>query len=160
VNVKELAAYAEDFGGFRAAWERALSNGFDEAELAELAWRLRSVGPQYRIERGYKIEVEPRFKLRPKEARALAVKLVRAGVPDDHRAFRHLAISRTTLWRIRREAEHPRTGGLTPLFDPSPDAGLRVSKRPTPIRGLSYHFDASSGAEDDRPLRRLLGLPR
>jgi hypothetical protein len=157
VAVTELVAYAEEFGGVRDQWERAVADGLSPHVLVELASRLRLVEPPHKLERGYKVETEPRFKLRAKERRALAVRLIESGRVDDRWA-RRLGMSRTTWWRIRRELEGGRNGQPTPTPQPSVDAGLRVSNRAAPTAGFSWHFDASSGAEDDRPLRDLLGV--
>jgi hypothetical protein len=154
VTVAEIAAYAEKFGGIRDAWERAVANGFGPVELAEVARLLASIEPaKRRGDHGVWLLVEPRFELRPKEKRELTARLLRDGVPPN-RIPAVVCPSRTTLWRIVREVG---SGGLTTHSGPSADARLRVSKRPSTSNHPYHHFDASSGAEDDRPLRRLLG---
>jgi hypothetical protein len=156
--VEKIVAYVDQFGDAREHWERAFSNGMTPAELALLATRLRSVDPPTRLDgRGYHVQTEPRFELRPKERRELAARLIAAGHADDARARNQTGVSRTTWWRIRRDREQAGNGGLTPLSEPSPDAGLRVSKRPDAGCSPTLHFDATSGAADDRPIRRLLG---
>jgi hypothetical protein len=156
--VEKVVAYVEQFGDAREHWERAFANGMDSRELALLATRLRSVDPPTRVDsRGYHVQTEPRFELRPKERRELAARLIGAGHADDVTARNQTGVSRTTWWRIRRDVEEADNGGLTPLSEPRSDAGLRVSKPPPAGCSPILHFDATSGAADIGAIRRLLG---
>jgi hypothetical protein len=102
----------------------------DPRELALLATRLRGVDPPTRTDaHGYRVELESRFELRPKERRELAVRLIAAGYADDVVARNQTGVSRTTWWRICRDVEQARNGGLTPPSEPSPGAGSSVSNR-------------------------------
>jgi hypothetical protein len=127
--VESVVAYVDQFGDAREHWELAFGNGMAPSELALLATRLRGVDPPTRVDsRGYHVQVEPRFELRPRERRELAARLIAAGHADDVAARNQTGVSRTTWWRIRRDVEQADNEGLTPLSEPSPDAALRVSK--------------------------------
>jgi hypothetical protein len=131
--VESVVAYVDQFGDAREHWELAFGNGMAPSELALLATRLRGVDPPTRVDsRGYHVQVEPRFELRPRERRELAARLIAAGHADDVAARNQTGVSRTTWWRIRRDVEDANNGGLTPLSEPRSDAGLRVSKRENP----------------------------
>jgi hypothetical protein len=161
--VRHVVAYVEQFGRAREHWEREFSadDGMDARELALLATRLRGIDPLTRTDaRGYRVELEPRFELRPKERRELAIRLIAAGHADDVTARNQTGGSRSTWWRIRRDVEQAHDGGLTPLSEPSPDAGSSVSNRPTPTRrtcGPILHAEATSANGDFGALGRLLG---
>lgn len=120
--------HARRFGGFRDAWEAAVANGYPVRDLAEVARQLAGIDPAKHREDGYWIEDEPRFKLRPKERRAITIRLLETGV-DPKRIPAAVCPSRTTLWRIVQELG---SEGLTTPPEPAPQAGLRVSKRPDP----------------------------
>lgn len=115
-NVAKLIDYAEQFGDVRATWEREFASGrLSALELDELAVGLRGVERSFRADdRGYRIEVEPQFRLRPRERRELAARLIAAG--HERRAAR--LFSRSTWWRIRRDYEQAHNGGLTPYLEP------------------------------------------
>jgi hypothetical protein len=151
--------------GFRTTWELATANGLSPGELVTLASRLKLFEPRvYRDERGYRIEAESAFTLRPKERRAVAVRLFEAGEATE-KARRELGISKSTWWRIGRESEGhsvPKGGSA-----PSVHAGSRVSKRTSHVgardrrsasgrRPLSF---SSSGTpwDEHRQILELIG---
>jgi hypothetical protein len=99
--------------------------------------------------------VEPEWHLPLKERRRLAVALLEEGVADRH-VIDQTGISRTTLWRIRRDlVDRPRRP-----CEPAFQSGLAVSNRAPASNGSSgpiLHAQASSGNGDFEALARLLG---
>lgn len=132
-------------------WEIAKRTGLAPADLGRLAARLRSMEPPKVRVRGYWTQ-GPRFKLRPKERRELAVSLLEAGV-EDRQIRKWTGMSRTVLWRLHHEREQ--NGGLTTTSEPSVHAGLSVSKPPNRTylsNPPMFHFDATSGNSDTGPV--------
>ncbi len=99
--------------------------------------------------------VDSDWSLPLKERRRLAVELVEAGVPDS-KVIEQTEISRTTLWRIRRDlVDKPNRA-----HKPALQSGEFVSNRPTLTRrssGPILHVEATSGLGDFEPMARLLG---
>ena len=99
--------------------------------------------------------IDPDWRLSLKERRRLAVELIEAGVPDS-RIIEQTEVSRTTLWRIRRDLVDKPNRARKPALQ----SGGFVSNRPTLTRRLSgpiLHVEASSGLGDFEPVARLLG---
>jgi hypothetical protein len=113
--------------GAHTIWELAVNDGLSAEGLIDLQARLRLLDPPIRHDgRGYRVETESRFELRPKERRALARRLFAEGGELDRRHRDKLGMSQPTAWRIAREF-----GRQTPLPEAASEAGLRNSKRPT-----------------------------
>jgi hypothetical protein len=126
-SVREYVDQARLHGAW-AAWELAVGDGLPAMRLFDLQARLRTLDPPARRDsRGYMVETEPRFALRPKERRALARRLLEEGGKLDRRTVARLGLSKATAWRVRQEFE-----GQTPATEPSPDAASLVSERPNP----------------------------
>lgn len=102
--------------------------------------------------------VEPGWRPAPKERRRLAARLLEAGVKDRD-VVDQTGISRTTLWRMRRDL----VGRSKPAPEAALQSGANVSNRPPSTRrspgsvSPPMGFSASSGNGDDRELRSLLG---
>jgi hypothetical protein len=99
--------------------------------------------------------VDPDWRLQLKERRRLAVELVGVGV-SDRKVLDQTGISRTTLWRIRRDlVQQPNRPGK-----PALQSGGSVSNRPILTRrssGPILHVEASSANGDFGAMGRLLG---
>jgi len=139
--MSDLAAYvkhAERKGGVEGVYEAARTE-LDDRDLGRLVERLRRIDPDYRLDRA--------------ERHRLLTQLIEAKVAD-RRIIRQLGVSRQTVWRVRRTLVQAPNGGLdTPL-----QSGAEVTKPAVPRDRSRLHFDATSGAWDDRPLRRYLGM--
>jgi Trp operon repressor len=102
--------------------------------------------------------VDPDGRLPLQDRRRLAVELVDAAV-SDREVLDQTGISRTTLWRMRRDlVQQPNRPGKFAL-----QSGESVSNRPSPTRrssGPILHLEASSANGDCRALGRLLGDAR
>jgi hypothetical protein len=146
--------------GARSAWELGSGNGLLPRELGRLAARLRAFEPATRVDaRGYRVPVEPRFKLTSKEKRWLASLLIADGV-DDRQIRMWTAISRSTLWRVHQDREQQVHAPVTLPSEPHGNAVSGVSKSP-PESHRSYlpvlSFDGSSGSDlEADAIRRLL----
>jgi hypothetical protein len=102
--------------------------------------------------------VEPDWSLPLKERRRLAVELVEADV-SDRDVLDQTGISRTTLWRIRRDLVQQPNRARKPALQ----SGESVSNRAPLTRrssGPILHAEASSANGDYRALGRLLGGAR
>jgi hypothetical protein len=99
--------------------------------------------------------VDPDWSLPVKERRRLAVDLVEADVPDSA-VIEQTGVSRTTVWRIRRDLVARPNRPRNPAFQ----SGESVSNRPTLTRrssGPILCFDASGGNADVEAIRHVLG---
>jgi hypothetical protein len=128
--------------GAEATYEVARAE-LDDRDLGRLLLHLR--------------RVEPGWRPRPKERRRLAARLLQAGVSDKD-IVEQTTISRTTVWRIRRDLVNPSDSGRKAALQ----SGGNVSNRPPSTYGSTDRvaaplaFSATSGNHDDRALRLLL----
>jgi hypothetical protein len=99
--------------------------------------------------------IEPDWRAPSKERRQLAAELLEASVRAST-VIEQTGVSRTTLWRLRRElADKPKR-----LREPALQSGANVSNGATRTRspyGPILACDASSGNGDLDAIRRLLG---
>ena len=157
----------EDRAGLREMWDRAQVH-LEPLALAELAKHLAKIRPLHlKGDNGW-VAVEPPFRLRPKERRALATALLESGVSEPKAFALVPGVSPSTRARIVRErasrtAETPKTSRKSGLNKPgSKSKRSSVGGRAHPPSTLS--FDASSGGDltpaRHRELLRRLGVER
>ena len=98
--------------------------------------------------------VEPDWRLPSKERRRLAAELIETGAPDRD-VLAQTEISRTTLWRIRRELVDKPKRAPDPALQ---SAGSVSTQAPATHRscGPILHAEATSGNGDFGAMARLL----
>jgi hypothetical protein len=127
----------------RDYWERAADLG--GREQLRLAEALMAITPATVQRNRHCVRCESRFKLRPKDRRRIAERLLADGESATRVANAVPGISRATAYRLARQ---------TPISPPTNriDKREKVSKRAIPVhRPRCAYLDATSGANLEAP---------